>query len=265
MSESGAPSRRFKAILQYDGTAYRGWQRQADAVTVQAACEASLEAIVGQPVGVVASGRTDTGVHARGQVVHFSAATRLTPAELRRAWNARLPGDIWAARVGRAPADFHARFDAVARTYRYRLALGDHAGSPFVRRYSWPIERALDWSLMYAMAAQLAGVHDFRRFAKGAPPARPLAAGPPGECTVLSARWRPTREGRALDITADRFLRHMVRALVGALVAIGLGRASPAALSAALRPGGERVRATYAPPQGLFLWHVGYSRRRDVS
>ncbi|HJU86573.1 MAG TPA: tRNA pseudouridine(38-40) synthase TruA [Gemmatimonadota bacterium] len=246
---------RVRAVLQYDGTSYRGWQRQADASTIQAACEEALEGIVGK-TAVVAAGRTDTGVHARGQVVHFDHGGRMSTRDLRRAWNAHLPDAIWVVRLARARPDFHARHDAVARTYRYHLALGRVAASPFVRRYAWPIERPLDWEAMNAATAALVGEHDFRRFAKGAVESRTERE--PGRCAVRAARWVRSRDGRALEITADRFLRHMVRALVGSIVAVGLGRIGADEVRDALEPGGARPRAAYAPPRGLFLWEVEY-------
>jgi tRNA pseudouridine38-40 synthase len=248
---------RVRAVLQYDGTSYRGWQRQADASTVQAACEEALERIVGK-TALVAAGRTDTGVHARGQVVHFDHGTGMSARDLRRAWNAHLPPAIWVARLVPARPDFHARHDAVARTYRYQLALGGMAASPFVRRYAWPIQRPLDWDAMRVATEALAGDHDFRRFAKGSGDHRTVSGREPGRCVVRAARWVRSRDGRALEITADRFLRHMVRALVGSIVAVGMGRIGADEVRAALTPEAARPRATYAPPQGLFLWEVEY-------
>ena len=248
---------RVRAILQYDGTQYRGWQRQIDATTVQGTCEAALARILG-PTDVIASGRTDTGVHARGQVVHFDHEGRLSARELKRAWNAQLPDDIRVFRLDPAAPDFHARHDATARTYRYQLALGRQAFSPFVRRYAWPLRRPLDRESMEAATAEIVGRHDFRRFAKGSTEARIRDAEAPGRCVVRRARWLRSRDGQALEITADRFLRHMVRALVGAIVAVGRGRLSAETLARALAPGGERPQAGYAPPQGLFLWAVEY-------
>jgi len=228
---------RVRATLQYDGTQYRGWQRQIDATTVQGACEAALERIVGPS--------------------DFDHEGRLSPRELRRAWNAQLPADVWVSRLESAAPRFHARHDATARTYRYHLALGRQAFSPFVRRYAWPMRRALDWEAMEAATREIVGRHDFRRFAKGAGDARTRAEDP-GGCTVQGARWLRSREGRALELTADRFLRHMVRAIVGSIVAVGQGRIGPDAVRDALAPGGDRPRAGYAPPQGLFLWAVEY-------
>lgn len=247
---------RIVAVLEYDGTRYHGWQRQNGAPTVQRTCEEALAAVLQKEIGIVAAGRTDTGVHARGQVVHFDHAARLGPTELRRAWNARLPDDIWVARLRRAAAGFHARYDARARTYRYRLALGPRSRSPFVRRYAWPVRGPLAWKRVEKATRALIGAHDFRPFSKG--PAPPRAGLPAGQCTVASVQWRRTTEGRALEITADRFLRHMVRALVGALVAVGEGRVEPEAIAAALEGTARRPAVTYAPPNGLFLWRVEY-------
>lgn len=129
------------------------------------------------------------------------------------------------------------------------------ACSPFVRRFAWPILRPLDRDAMQAATETLVGTHDFRRFAKGG--GEPTDRDP-GRCTVHTARWLRSREGRVLEITADRFLRHMVRALVGAIVAVGLGRIGPDEVRAALDQAGARPRAGYAPPQGLFLWNVEY-------
>lgn len=251
--------RRMRAVLQYDGTGFRGWQRQAEGRTVQAVCEHALAAVLGGPVDVVASGRTDAGVHARGQVVHFDCEASITPADLRRAWNAHLSDEIWIARLRHAEPVFHARFDAVRRTYRYALGLGVRAESPFRRRYAWPIARPLDWGAIDGATSALIGTHDFRRFAKGDSDARTAAGREPGRCTVQRAEWRRTPGGRALEITADRFLRHMVRALVGSLVAVGRGRLSKDVMAAALAEGGPRPSAGYAPPFGLFLWEVEYA------
>lgn len=244
-------SKRLKGVLQYDGTGYRGWQRQADALTVQEVCERSLEKIFGERVSVVASGRTDTGVHARGQVVHFEHETTIGNPELKRAWNAQLPNDVWVERLTTASADFHARHDAVTRTYRYFVADGRLAHSPFVCRYSWALDRRPDWDAINAVTSSIVGAHDFRHFAKGVSE---------GQCSVHSAEWHRTRNGSALEITANRFLRHMVRALVGALISIGRGQVKPTSLSRALQPRGEPVAAAHAPPQGLFLWKVKYAR-----
>lgn len=246
---------RIRGLLQYDGTGYRGWQRQPDAPTVQETCERALAEVLGEPVAIVAAGRTDTGVHARGQVVHLEQPGKLEPAELCRAWNAHLPRAIWVERLEEAAPDFHARHDARRRTYRYYIAEGAGSRSPFVRRYAWPQDRPLEWEAVEAATARLLGTHDFRRFAKG-----DGSGVETGICTIMEARWDPTAEGRVLNITADRFLRHMVRAIVAALVSVGRGRVPGEALGAALEEDGPRVVAGAAPPHGLFLWKVEYDR-----
>lgn len=249
---------RIRTELEYDGTAYRGWQRQPDAVTVQGVCEAALAEVLGQEIDVIASGRTDTGVHARGQVAHFDHAGRIAPEELGRAWNARLPDDVRARTVAEAAPGFHARYHAVARTYRYHVATGPDAFSPFVRRYAWPIRRPLDWDAVASATRRIVGTHDFRRFAKGAPEAKVRPGREPGRCAIASARWTESGEGRVFEITADRYLRHMVRALVGALIAVGRGGVTGDDVAAALEPDGPRTKSAYAPPGGLFLWRVEY-------
>ncbi|MDX1622542.1 MAG: tRNA pseudouridine(38-40) synthase TruA [Gemmatimonadota bacterium] len=250
---------RIKAVLEYDGTAYRGWQRQPDATTVQGTCERAIAKVVGDPVDVVASGRTDSGVHARGQTVHVDVDAGIDPPDLRRAWNAYLPDDVWVRELAPAPSGFHARHDARARTYRYYVAHGPRARSPFVSRYHWSLDRPVDWDRIERATGRLTGTHDFRRFAKGSKRARRRAGRPPGRCTVAGAAWRSVPAGRMLEITADRYLRHMVRALVGTLIDIGRDRVTIAELERALEPGGERPSAGYAPPRGLFLWRVEYA------
>ena len=249
---------RVRGVLQYDGTGYRGWQRQPDAPTVQETCERALENVLGEPVAVVAASRTDTGVHARGQVVHFEHRGRLEPPELRRAWNAHLPCDIWVERLENARPGFHARHDARRRTYHYYVAEGPESPSPFVRRYAWAQVRALDWGSIETATSRLLGRHDFRCFAKG--DGRGVLEEDRGMCTILDVRWDPTEQGRVLKMTADRFLRHMVRAIVATLVAVGRGRVSEQALAGAVEGRGPRISAGAAPPHGLFLWKVEYDR-----
>ncbi|HWC06683.1 MAG TPA: tRNA pseudouridine(38-40) synthase TruA [Gemmatimonadota bacterium] len=248
---------RVRGVLQYDGTRYKGWQRQPDAPTVQETCERALAAVLGRAVAVVAAGRTDTGVHARGQVVHLDPPGRMTPGELLGAWNAHLPDDVWIESLEAAPDEFHARHSARRRTYRYFVAEGPGSGSPFVRRYAWAQHRPLDWTGVEAATRPLRGAHDFRRFAKGDGGG---ASGAGHVCTIMELKWDLTPEGRVLEITADRFLRHMVRAIVAALVAVGRGRIEPERVRAALDRDGERLTVGAAPPHGLFLWKVEYDR-----
>jgi tRNA pseudouridine38-40 synthase len=240
----------FKLLLHYDGRAFHGWQSQPGLRTVQSAVEEALAAIYGDPLRVHGAGRTDAGVHARGQVAHFHASARLTPFVLRRALNAKLPEDVWVADARRVSPRFHARFDAVARTYRYYLGTEDLAHSPFHRRYCWALSEALPVEGLQEAADEVVGEHDFSGFARIGPGSR--------ICRVSHAAWERDPLGWRLEITANRFLRGMVRALVGACVAVARGTLDRAALAAGLATPAAAPSPAVAPPQGLFLWDVRY-------
>ncbi len=248
-----AGSTRFRAILAYDGTAYQGFQRQRSGMpTVQAAVEAVLAALDAgsESVTVTGAGRTDSGVHALGQVISFDLTWRHGPAALQRALNARLPADIAVSHVARAAPDFHPRFDAVSRTYRYTIN-NRPVREPLRRLYAWHVSRPLDLPAMARAGRHLLGEQDFATF--GRPPQ--------GDNTVrevLRAEW--VRQGDLLVFTveANAFLYRMVRSLVGALRLVGDRRWTEADLKAALAAGDrKRVRLT-APPHGLTLVAVTY-------
>ncbi len=241
----------FKLLLHYDGRAFHGWQSQPGLRTVQSAVEEALAAIYGNPLRVHGAGRTDAGVHARGQVAHFHASARHTPFVLRRALNAKLPDDVWVADARRVSPRFHARFDAVARTYRYYLGTEDLAHSPFHRRYCWALPEALPEERLQRAADDVVGEHDFSGFARLGPGSR--------VCRVSRAAWERDPLGWRFEITANRFLRGMVRALVGACVAVARGTLDRAALAAGLERPEAASSPALAPPQGLFLWDVQYS------
>lgn len=245
---------RFYLALHYDGAAFHGWQVQPDVRTVQGEIEAVLERISGAPRTLVGSGRTDTGVHATGQIAAVDLPTRWTPARLRKALNGLLDDDIWVEEVRRVARDFHPRFDAAARTYRYRVGTAAVTASPFHRGWCWPLGREPALELMSACCDLMAGPHSFRAFAKAGQPERG------DRCVIHHARWDPWEElGVVFTITADRYLHHMVRYLVGTQVEIGLG-GRPAADFARLLDASDPALTTSppAPPQGLFLARVEY-------
>ncbi|MFN2432709.1 MAG: tRNA pseudouridine(38-40) synthase TruA [Gemmatimonadota bacterium] len=244
------PTASFKLLLQYDGRGFHGWQLQPGLRTVQGALEEALAGLYGSPVRVHGAGRTDAGVHARGQVAHFRAAARHTALTVRKALNAMLPEDVWVADVRRVSPSFHARFDALARTYRYVLGTEDLARSPFHRPYCWATSEPLDADLLREVAGDVLGTHDFGAFAHAGRGSR--------VCRVSRAAWEPDALGWCLEITADRFLRGMVRALVGAFVGVARGTLERARVAAALRAREEAPTPPLAPPQGLFLWRVDY-------
>jgi tRNA pseudouridine38-40 synthase len=249
------PLTRFRLLVHYDGAGLHGWQLQPDVATVQGELEAVLQRISGARRPVVASGRTDSGVHATGQVAVVDLPGRRWTAErLRRALNGLLPEGIWIESVDEAAPDFHPRFDARARTYQYRVGTSPRSASPFHRRWCWPLGEELDMDAVAEATGALLGDHSFKAFAKAGQPER-------GErCTVMAAAWTPWDDlGWTFTITANRYLHHMVRYLVGTLVDIGRGR-RPGSDLPVLLEGTDPAAVTSppAPPEGLFLTRVDY-------
>ncbi|GMR13682.1 MAG: tRNA pseudouridine(38-40) synthase TruA [Gemmatimonadota bacterium] len=249
-----AGENRLKLTLHYDGSAFFGWQIQREERTVQGEIQSALERLTGGLSTVIGSGRTDRGVHATGQVAAVSVPERWSAEELHRALNAVLPDDLWVERVDRVNPDFHPRYDAIARTYEYRLGLVAEASSPFHRRWCWPYDHRADPALLEQAASELSGTYSFERFAKAGQPQRGY------RCTIMSAAWEPWETlGRSFRITADRYLHHMVRYLVGTMVQIASNQRPLADLEELLR--NERTEldtSPPAPPEGLFLVRVDY-------
>ncbi len=241
-------------VLQYDGGAFAGWQRQPSERTVQAELEGALERLSGRHLAVVGAGRTDTGVHALGQVAAAAVPERWRPEPLVRALQAVLPPDIWVASACRMREGFNPRRHATERTYCYRIGTDVAAASPFRRRLEWSLGAPLDAGALAAGARTLLGEHGFQALS---------AAGQPKDhyrCRILDAEWRP-REGAAgweFWVTADRFLHRMVRFLVGTMVEIARGRRPPGDLAALLDATDNQAASPPAPPQGLYLVSVRY-------
>lgn len=248
--------RRIKLTLHYDGGAFFGWQVQPGARTVQGELEGALSRLADRPVSVLGAGRTDRGVHATGQVASLVMPGKWTAPAVRRGLNALLPRDVWVAAAEEVALDFHARYDAVAREYEYRLGTAEVAHSPFLRPYCWVLEtrrEPVSLEQLAEAAVVVAGEHSFRAFAKAGQPER-------GErCTVTLAEWGEWEAGPLLRVRANRFLHHMVRYLVGTMVDVARGRRPPADLVRLLdnEPGVET--SPPAPAEGLFLTRVYYS------
>jgi tRNA pseudouridine38-40 synthase len=202
---------------------------------------------------VAAAGRTDRGVHAAGQVVSAAVPQKWRPDELRRALNAVLPADIWVSHAVGSETGFHARFSAVARGYVYRIATTPAARSPFVHRWCWPLGKPLELDALNAVSAMLLGEHSFRAFAKAGQPER-------GErCTVHRSEWRAWgQRGVEYAVVANRFLHHMVRYLVGTMVAVAQAQRPRADVAALLAGAADVETSPPAPPEGLFLTRVYY-------
>ncbi|MCM8750550.1 tRNA pseudouridine(38-40) synthase TruA [Thermomicrobiaceae bacterium CFH 74404] len=256
----------FRIDFGYDGTEFAGSQRQPGRRTVQGVLEEALGRLTGGPVTLVLAGRTDRGVHAVGQVASGELAWKRGPEELARALNAVLPDDVVVYRVQPVPPGFNARRSARYREYRYRIWSG-HAPPLLLRRYAWRVCASLDVEAMQAAAAVLVGTRDLRSFAGkglGIP-----GSGKRSVRTITVARWRPLeqsidrvdRGARLLEfqIGADAFLPHMVRNIVGAMVAVGTGERTPDWLGELLEARDRRLAPPPAPPQGLVLWRVAYS------
>ncbi len=249
---SPTPPHRIRLTLHYDGGGFFGWQFQPERRTVQGELERVLTRLLDAPTRVTGSGRTDRGVHATGQVAAVDAPARWQPDELRRALNALLPDDVWVQGAAVAPANFHPRYDARRRSYRYRIGTAPGAQSPFQRRGCWPLPRMLDPERLRDAAEPLLGDHSFRAFAKAGQEERG------DRCTVFEARWERWELGLEFHIAANRFLHHMVRYLVGTLVEIGAG-ARPAGDLPALLAGDPSLQTSPpAPAAGLFLRGVAY-------
>jgi tRNA pseudouridine38-40 synthase len=244
--------RNFKLILSYDGTDFNGWQTQPGYRTVQETLEQAIAKLTGEPrIRVNASGRTDAGVHALGQVVNFFSATRLEPPVLRRAINAHLPDDVAVLAAEEVPQAFDANHDAVRKLYRYVIHDGDAPG-PFLRRYACQSRRPLDATAMARAAAPLRGRHDFRCFETEWPNRLSSVR------TITHLAVNRFGDYLWIDVEADGFLYNMVRAIAGTLMNVGRGHWPEAQVAEILAAGDRTLAGPTAPAQGLFLVRVTY-------
>ena len=253
----------YYAILHYDGGRFAGWQRQPAVRTVQAALEDALERLAGGRVVTNAAGRTDAGVHALGQVVSFRLPVPRHPREVLRALRALTPHDLWVARVGEAPAGFHARRQATSRRYRYVIGCDPAASSPFRRPYEWVLAAPIEAALLSEAGSLFLGEHDFRAFSSVG------QRKPHYRCRVTVAEWqaRLQIDGFIFTIEADRFLHRMVRFLVGVMVDVARERRPLDDIRRLLEGTSNQEASPPAPPHGLYLigarypqLHEGYDR-----
>lgn len=260
-SATAAPSRRLRLTLEYDGTAFLGFQRQARGRTVQGVLEAALAGLTPEP-RVVAAGRTDAGVHATGQVVHCAYAGATPVERLAVVLNNRLPADLAVRACREADTAFHARYSALSRRYVYRV-LRAPTRRPLAERYAWRVEGPLDLEAMGQACALLLGEHSFRRFGRipGNPVQRLRSQASHGwRRTIYASTLMEAGELLCFTVEANAFLTHMVRALVGALIAVGRGRLALGTLQAALADeASDAALVPLAPAQGLCLVRVRYA------
>jgi tRNA pseudouridine38-40 synthase len=250
MSTAGA--QRYRGVIEYDGTDFLGFQRQAHGRTVQAELEAALRQVGWRGPSVLGAGHTDTGVHAAGQVIAFDFDWQHGPDALLRALNANLPADVAVKALDACPPEFHPRYSARGRRYRYTV-YNQPVRSPLAARFSWQVWPALELAPLTAASAVLAGRHDFAAF--GTDPDR-------GANTVRNvslAEWQAAPGGwLTFDIQAEAFLFRMVRSLVGALKRVGQGEMAVAQFEALLASRDRAQCPAIAPPQGLCLLEVLY-------
>ncbi len=246
--------RTLQLVLHYDGAGFAGWQVQPAQRTVQGVLEEVLERLCGTRVPALGAGRTDAGVHARGQAVGVRVAERWDAASLHRALNALLPDDVWVAAVCEMQPAFHARYSATSRSYSYTVGLDEESSSPFRRRWEWRPPSPPTMQPLQECARHVLGEHSFRAFAvRGTAPEHDTH-----RCIVTRAEWEE-REGRAIFwIDANRFLHHMVRFLVGTMVAVALGRRRAESIGELLAAPDNQQTPAPAPPHALFLEVVRY-------
>jgi len=244
------PIYRLMAVVEYDGTDYLGFQVQAQGATIQGEIERALAAVTQEESRIIGAGRTDTGVHAKGQVIAFNTAWRHPVEELQRALNAVLPKDIAVRELRPVAQGFHPRFDAVSREYRYAI-LNQPLRSPLAQRFTHHFPHPLDGAAMNEAAKALVGSHDFASFGQA----------PQGDNTVrevYQARWTPEKPFVYFDIVANAFLYRMVRSLVGTLLLVGTGELSPDGFEEILLSADRSRAGQVVPAHGLCLTRVNY-------
>jgi len=249
---------RYFIELAYDGTAYHGWQIQQNAHSVQEALNKALSTILRQPIETTGCGRTDTGVHAKEFFAHFDAphppeggvsVLESTPFRGRGGLNAILPPDIAIKNIIPVSPDAHARFDATLRSYQYHVHFNK---DPFLRGYSWQLRDVPDVELMNQAAAMIMDYIDFSCFSKSNTQVKT------NNCKISRAEWVQTEQGMVFHISADRFLRNMVRAIVGTLMMVGKGEIPPEAVRQIIESKNRSNAGMSVPACGLYLTEVKY-------
>ncbi len=248
---SASPTR-IAVGIEYDGTAYAGWQTQQSAPSVQQVLQAALSGVADEPINITCAGRTDAGVHARWQVAHFDTQAQRSTRGWMLGANTDLPRDVSIAWCRPVPAHFHARYSAEARTYRY-VILNRIVRSALAEKRAAAIHKPLDHERMSAAAAALCGEHDFSAFRSSTCQAH----SPIRRMEQLTVARRG--DWIIIDATANAFLHHMVRNIAGLLIAVGRGDAPPGWAREVLEGRDRRLGAATAPAEGLYFWAVRYS------
>ena len=242
---------RYFLQLSYKGTRYFGWQRQPNAISVQEVIEKTLSTVLREEIAVVGAGRTDTGVHASFYVLHFDVLNEIIePEKLLYHLNRFLPDDIAIQKIKKVNSDFHARFSAVSRTYKYYISM---VKDPFTTDTSYQFTVPLDIEKMNEAAKMLFEYTDFTSFAKLHTDVKT------NNCKIFKAEWETENNQLVFTIKADRFLRNMVRAIVGTLLEVGKGKITVDDFRKIIEMKNRGAAGTSAPPHGLFLVDIGYN------
>ncbi len=250
--------RRFYLIVEYDGTAYCGWQRQINGPSVQQTLEEALSRLTGESAAVTGSSRTDAGVHAMGLCAHFDSATRIPAEKIAFALNTMLPEDIRIRESGLAPEGFHARYSAAGKVYRYRFYNCRH-DCAIGRQYAAHVPLALDERRMHEEAQALCGTHDFAAFAASGSVAKSTVR------TIYRVQVRRCGDEVELMILGDGFLYNMVRIIAGTLMEVGTGKRENGAIAKAIETGDRLALGQTAPAKGLALMRVLYGGDEDIA
>jgi tRNA pseudouridine38-40 synthase len=258
--------RNIRLALAYDGTDFHGWQRQPDEPTIQGLMEDTIQKITGEPTTLWGSGRTDAGVHAANQAANFKTMCPIPCANLTKALNDTLPASVRVKEASEVRLDFHARYGAVSKTYRYRILLTPVA-SPFIARFAYHYPYPLDQKAMRRAAPMFEGEHDFTSFAAAGGPSEEYDNGAAQGGTsrgntrrLFSSglRWHGKSSILIYEARGSGFLHHMVRNIVGTLLEIGRGKMRPDDIPRILAARDRTLAGPTAPARGLCLWKVGY-------
>lgn len=244
----------IKLTIAYDGTPFHGWQIQPNALTIQEVLKKTIETITnGTEVNLVGAGRTDAGVHAMGQVAHFKTEKFLSEKKWRVALNALLPNEVVVLNAEFVPETFHARFSAINKSYIYRIGT---QLSPFLYKKEWLITYPINVQKMKKGLNYLIGRHDFSSFTSSSSESESKV------CHLLKGEILKKKDAFQIRLTADRFLTHMVRTIVGTLVEVGAGKLNPKEMKAILEKKDRTKAGKTAPPHGLYLEKVSYPKRK---
>ena len=242
----------IKLSLAYDGYHYHGWQKQKNGVTIQGIIEEKIKRMLRKPVKLIASGRTDAGVHAVNQVCNFITQSDLSPHVVKKGLNSLLPNDILIKTAEYVPLEFHSRFSAKNKAYEYRILNGEEPDI-FKRRYLWHIREPLDTEEMARALSLLLGRHDFSSFRSSGSDNKD-----PVRLVTKALLHGPENKLLRINIEAEGFLRHMVRNIVGTVVEVGLGKMDRVRFKKIFESRDRRLAGIKAPPQGLFLIKIQY-------